>query len=397
MTYRFDDFLVDPGRRELTHAGQPVAVEPQVFSLLVHLLDNRDRVVSKQELIEAIWDGRFVSDSAISSRIKSARKALGDDGASQRYIKTVHRHGFRFIGDTVVEVDGEDPRLAAGQASGQIVQDIRFCLSADGTKIAYATAGTGTPLLMSPCCFSHLEQDWQSPCWGHLHDSLLQGHQLVRYDIRANGLSDWDVTDYCFERHIEDMEAVADALGVEKIPLVGFAQGATVCAAFAAKYPERVSKLILLEGYTRGWRVNDDEQYKTVFEAFVTLVRAGWGLHSPPFRQMFTSLFMPKAPTENQDWFNELQRVSAPPENRAALFEAFGDVDVCDYLEDVSVPTLVVHCKGDMCVPVHCGRELAAGINNARFRLVDSVNHMIPESDPGWRQYSDAIGDFLAD
>ncbi len=401
MRYLFDEFELDCSKQELLRDNNLVAIEPQVFSLIVHLLENRDRIVSKEELVEVIWDGRFVSDSAVSSRIKSARKALGDNGREQKFIKTTHGRGVRFIAPDVASLNNrfvqeQEDHASSGQ-SDNVSQSIGFCKSADGTKIAFATAGKGPSLLMSPCCFSHLEQDWQSPCWGHLYDELLQHHQLVRYDTRGNGLSDWNTTDYSFERQLEDLEAVVDSLGVDRFPLVGFAQGCTVSAAYAAKHPDRVTKLLLLAGYTRGWRVAEDANYKQVFEAFVTLVRAGWGRHSLPFRQMFTSLFMPTAPSANQSWFNELQRIASTPENRALLFEAFGDVDVCKYLPDVKVPTLVIHSRGDMCVPVDSGRELAAGIDNARFFVLDTSNHMIPHSDPAWKKCAASINAFLAE
>ena len=97
MRYAFENFTLDVAKHELRRDGELIAVEPQVFALLIHLIEQRERVVSKEELIEAIWEGRFVSDSVVSSRIKSARKALGDDGRTQRFIKTHHGAGFRFI------------------------------------------------------------------------------------------------------------------------------------------------------------------------------------------------------------------------------------------------------------------------------------------------------------
>ena len=97
VIYRFGEFELDLARAELRAGGTPRPLEPQVFALLVHLVENRDRLVSRDELLEKVWDGRIVSDAAIASRIKSARQALGDDGTAQRYIRTAHRQGFRFV------------------------------------------------------------------------------------------------------------------------------------------------------------------------------------------------------------------------------------------------------------------------------------------------------------
>ncbi len=102
MIYRFDAFELDLAKLELRANGVVRPVEPQVFALLALLVGNRERVVSRDEIIEKVWDGRVVSNSAVDSRIKSARQALGDDGTAQRFIKTAHRKGFRFVADVRV-------------------------------------------------------------------------------------------------------------------------------------------------------------------------------------------------------------------------------------------------------------------------------------------------------
>lgn len=121
MLYRFGPFVLDLARFELRADGEPCRVEPQVFSLIALLVENRERLVSRHEIIEKIWDGRIVSDAAISSRIKSARQALGDDGKAQRYIRTIHNQGLRFVapvhaslGDSAARI--EPIESAAGEA-----------------------------------------------------------------------------------------------------------------------------------------------------------------------------------------------------------------------------------------------------------------------------------------
>jgi DNA-binding winged helix-turn-helix (wHTH) protein len=99
LNYRFAEFEIDIARQELRRAGAIVHVEPQVFDLLVHLIRNRDRIVSKDELFDAIWQGRIVSEATLSSRISAARRALGDSGNDQSVIRTLHKRGFRFVGD----------------------------------------------------------------------------------------------------------------------------------------------------------------------------------------------------------------------------------------------------------------------------------------------------------
>jgi TolB-like protein len=106
MIYRFGRFELDTGKVELRSGGEVCSVEPQVFALLALLIDNRERLVSKDEIIEKVWDGRVVSEAAVASRIKSARKVLGDDGKTQQFIRTIHRHGFRFVADAKVSRAG---------------------------------------------------------------------------------------------------------------------------------------------------------------------------------------------------------------------------------------------------------------------------------------------------
>lgn len=122
MIYRFGPFQLDMARVELRSGGELCPLEPQVFALIALLVENRERLVSRDEIIEKVWDGRVVSDAAVSSRVKSARQALGDDGKAQRYVKTIHRKGFRFIAD--VQVAG-DPQRDAGPVISDEAQGSR--------------------------------------------------------------------------------------------------------------------------------------------------------------------------------------------------------------------------------------------------------------------------------
>lgn len=102
MIFLFDAFELDRSKVELRREGRPVPVEPQVFALLLLLVENHDRLVTRDEIVEKVWDGRVVSDSALDSRVKSARRALGDDGKAQRFLRTIHGQGFRFVAEVQV-------------------------------------------------------------------------------------------------------------------------------------------------------------------------------------------------------------------------------------------------------------------------------------------------------
>src|SRR5215472_2309441 len=116
MQFRFADYMLDTNRRELRRGSELIAAEPQVFDLLVHLVQNRERVVSKDDLIASVWSGRIVSNSTLTSRINAARKAVADNGQDQRLIRTISRKGFRFIGDVREQLENAE-RVSAGSAT----------------------------------------------------------------------------------------------------------------------------------------------------------------------------------------------------------------------------------------------------------------------------------------
>lgn len=394
MRYVFDSFIVDAAARELIASGAPVRVEPMVLDLLLHLIERRDRVVSRDELVEAVWQGRFISDAAISSAVSAARRVLGDDGREQRYLRTLHGRGFRFVGP-VVEVEAE-PK-AVPEAPEPVRQEIRFCHSADGTRIAYAVAGSGPPLVKAANWLHHLEFDWESPVWRHMFEELTSRHRLVRFDGRGMGLSDWNVRDIGFERSLEDLETVADAAGLDRFSLFGLSQGCAMAVAYAARHPERVARLVLLGGYAQGWKRRGDPGGAVIRRAGIDMMRVGWGRDNPAVRQMFTGLYMPDAPPESQVWFSELQRRTASAENAAATLDSYGEVDVTHLLGAVQAPTLVIHSRHDAGVPYEQGQMLAAGIPGARFATLDTVNHILPATDPAWPRCASLIREFLAE
>lgn len=273
-------------------------------------------------------------------------------------------------------------------------QQIRFCQARDGVRIAYATIGGGPPLVKTANWMSHLEFDWQSPVWRHLLDELASDRLLVRYDERASGLSDWDVEDISLDAWVSDLEAVVDALGLERFPLLGISQGGAVSVAYAARHPDRVSHLVLYGAYARGWaRLGAAEGAERA--AQLALTRIGWGKDNPAYRQVFTALMMPQATPEQQQWFTDLMRVSASPENAVRIQEAFGQIDISELAPRLAVPTLVLHCREDARITFEQGRRLAALIPDARFVPLEGKNHILLPTDPGWDMFFAEVRAFL--
>jgi serine/threonine protein kinase/pimeloyl-ACP methyl ester carboxylesterase len=275
-------------------------------------------------------------------------------------------------------------------------QQIRFCTSSDGVGIAYATIGSGPPLVKAANWLSHLEVDGKSPVWRHWIRELSRHNTLVRYDERGCGLSDWNVDEFSLEAWVRDLEAVVDALELERFPLLGISQGGPIAIAYATRHPERVSHLILHGSYARGVSHRGlSDQDREEREVLLRLIRVGWGKDHPAFRQVFTSLFIPDGTTEQIQWFNELQRVSATPENAARMFAAFSILDVRGLAPEVRAPTLVLHGTGDMRIPFAEGRLVASLIPGARFVPIESRNHLILESEPGWPRFVGEVRSFL--
>src|SRR5688500_5326936 len=274
-------------------------------------------------------------------------------------------------------------------------QDIRFCVTADRVRIAFASAGKGPPLVKCANWLNHLEFDWQSPVWRHLLRELSAEFRLIRYDERGNGLSDWKVDDLSYEAMVRDLESVVDAAGVDRFPLLGISQGCAIAIGYAARHPERVTRLVLHGGYAKGWRARGNPSEIARREAMLTLVREGWGQENPAFRQIFTSWYIPDGSPEQWRWWNDLQRISTSPENAVRLMTDLGKIDVSHLLAQVSVPTLVLHSVNDAAVPFSAGRELASAIPGARFLPLDSCNHVILDHEPAWPRFLEGIRSFL--
>jgi pimeloyl-ACP methyl ester carboxylesterase len=274
-------------------------------------------------------------------------------------------------------------------------QDIRFCMTSDGIRIAFATAGDGPPLIKTANWLNHLEFDWQSPVWRHLLNALTADFRLIRYDERGNGLSDWKVADFSIEALVRDLETVVDAAGLDRFPLLGISQGCAVSICYAVRHPERVTRMVLHGGYAKGWRTRANPSEIAKREAMLTLVREGWGQDNPAFRQIFTSWYIPDGSLEQWRWWNDLQRISTSPENAARLMVDLGNIDVTHLLPRVQVPTLVLHSVNDAAVPFHAGRELATSIPGARFLPLDSRNHVILEQEAAWPRFLEEVRAFL--
>lgn len=160
-------------------------------------------------------------------------------------------------------------------------QTIQFVKAADGTRIAYGVSGSGPILVKCANWLNHLEFDWESPVWKHWFEFLSRHFTLIRYDERGCGLSDWDCKDMSFAAWVEDLELVVNANELNRFPLLGISQGASVAIAYTHRHPEKVTHLILFGGFARGMNHRGEGARQDLFESLIT---NGWDQQNPASR-----------------------------------------------------------------------------------------------------------------
>ncbi|PWE32606.1 hypothetical protein DDZ14_09435 [Maritimibacter sp. 55A14] len=391
MLYRFADCELDLRRYRFRRGGETVPLEPQVFDLLAPFLSRPGELIGRDEIIADIWGGRCVSDAAVSSRINALRRAVGDDGRAQTVLQTVPRRGFRLVAPVSVDDRGE----TAAPADEAEAQTIRMARSRDGTRIAHTTTGAGPPMLRAGHFLTHLELDWKSPVWRPFLDRLGSSFSVTRYDQRGTGLSDPSPPDLSLERLADDLEAVADAAGLDRFPILAASQGVPVAVAFAARCPERVSRLVLYGGYAQGRAVRGTEEEVRNAEAIQTVIRQGWGRSGGAFAAAFATLYMPDATRAQLEHMAQMQLASASVEIAVALRRAIDAYDVTDILDRVKAPTLILHAREDSVHPASQSGVLSAGIPDARLHVMEGRNHVPLPQDPCWEELLGAAEAFL--
>ena len=275
-------------------------------------------------------------------------------------------------------------------------QHLRFCTSSDGVALAYAAVGQGPPLVKTANWLTHLEYDWESPIWRPWIEALSRRRTYVRYDTRGCGLADREPADVSLEGWVRDLEAVVDAAGLERFPLLGISQGGPIAIAYAARHPERVSHLVFYGSFLRG-RLKRGGGPEKIEQAllYYKLTEHGWGSDNPSFRAVFANDFLPGGSQEMLRAFDELQRVSSSGAFAVRFMQASDQIDVTDLARRVTCPTLVMHSRGDRRVPFEEGRLVAATIPGARFVPLESDNHVLLAPEPAWERFLEEMDAFL--
>jgi DNA-binding winged helix-turn-helix (wHTH) protein/pimeloyl-ACP methyl ester carboxylesterase len=430
--YLFGNYLLDLDERRLLRDNEEIRLRSKVFDTLRVLVENAGKLVRKDAFMESVWPDSVVEDNNLDYCISQLRKLLHP----AKYIETVPRHGYRFVAEvTTPKLHGRsmemEPAVQLPDAPGQQIefnktvpsvsyglaatvdsagrtpvapvplgdslkrQEIRYCMTSDGVRLAYANTGSGPPLVKASNWLTHLDFEWESPIWRHWWVELSKHHRVVRYDERGNGMSQRDVTDISFDTWIRDLETVVDTAGLDNFCMLGISRGASIAIAYAVKHPERVSKLVLYGAFPAGLNHDGTPEAREARRALISLMRLGWGVNNPAFCKMFTCRFIPNATPAHELWFDDLQRVSTSAENAARLMEIDDQIDVRGLLPHIRVPTLVVHCDGDQAVSPERGRHMAAEIPGARYVSLPSNNHLVLAKEPAWSIFLTELGSFL--
>ncbi|MEQ1804529.1 MAG: winged helix-turn-helix domain-containing protein [Burkholderiaceae bacterium] len=329
------DHVFHFGPMELRSAsGVAVPLRPQTLAVLACLARRPGELVSKNELMRAVWPGVAVTDDSLVQCVTELRKAIGD--AEHLVIRTEPKRGYRLIARAS---QANDP--TGSLPATDFKQEIHFACTPDGVRIAYALSGSGPPLVRAPHWMTHLDWDWRSSVLGPRIQEWSRSFRLLRYDARGIGLSDRG----------------------------GAPRG----------------------GRRRGERSMAQADY----DAMLRLIEYGWGQDNDAYRQISTSMLWPGASTEQMHSFNHLQRVSCEPRTAAAQMRAMSEMDCTGDLANVQCPTLVLHSPKDARVPFEEGRLIASGIPGARLEPFDSPNHTPLYGEPAYAQVQRLTEEFL--
>lgn len=395
VVYEFGPFRLEQSERRLMCKDRAIPLPGKAFDTLSVLLERHGKLVPKQELMDAVWPESAVEENNLDRNISTLRKALGEQSTGEPFIETVPRVGYRFI----APVNIATPSLLRRRAEDREPEarhEIRFCVTPDNVRLAYATVGSGPPIVRVANCFNHLDFEWGSPIWRHWVRDLARGHSLLRYDGRGNGLSQRNVDNFSLDAWVQDLETVVDAAGLDTFALMGHSQGSSVAIAYAVRHPERVSHLILCGSYSRGACHRESAEVLEARRALETLVDLNFGKSNPSFFHFVTSFYIPETTTpDEQEWFKNLQLISVSSRNLVQFMRACDEINIRDLLPKVTVPTIVFHSHGDRVAPPEEGRIVATEIPNARFVPLASGNHLLLADEPAWKVFREELATFL--
>jgi pimeloyl-ACP methyl ester carboxylesterase/DNA-binding winged helix-turn-helix (wHTH) protein len=412
--YEFAGFHLDGSERLLRFRDETISLTPKVFDTLLMLVENAGRVVSKERMLEAVWEGSFVEENNLAQNISILRRVLSEHAKDLKCIETVSKRGYRFVAPVtapgegrndlilhertrariVIEEDDDNllppimvkPPSASGLLPAaahhsKLIADLpipetKYVQSGDA-NIAYQVVGNGPiDLVFVMGWVSHMEYSWQHHLFASFLGRLASFSRLILFDKRGTGLSDRVPINELptLEQRMEDVHAVMDAVGSERAVLVGISEGGPMCSLFAATYPEKTAALVMIGTYAKRIR---DEAYpwaptEEQRSAFFELMKQEWG-GPVGIEERAPSM---AADDEFRQWWATYLRMGASPGAAVALTKMNAEIDVRNVLPSIRVPSLVIHRSGDLCLKVEEGRFVASQIPGCKYVELGGIDHL---------------------
>lgn len=368
--WHFADCELDLATRELRIAGDARAIEPKAFDLLAYLLNHRERVVSHDELMDALWPGVIVTEAALARTVMKARKAVADIVGQQQVIRTLPKRGYRFVAELNERDHGSGDTVPA---EPEDLSPVQFARSG-GVHVAWRSLGSGAPaILFVPGFVSHLDNRYKVPSLIRFEERLARNNLFVTFDKRGMGLSERVSYPPTMENTVADMVAVLDAAGIDQAVLFGVSEGGPATALFAATQPARTRAVIMYGAFAKGSRSRDYPwaRPRKLFDAWLEEFIGAWG--SPASLEYFAPN-LAQDPMARAEWAHYLRNAATPASVRGIL-EGLRDIDVRDILPRIKAPTLVLHRRGDRIARWEAGEDIAGRIPGASFRLLEGNDH----------------------
>jgi pimeloyl-ACP methyl ester carboxylesterase/DNA-binding winged helix-turn-helix (wHTH) protein len=376
QAYVFGRFRIDAIKRLLFEGDELVTLTPKAFDTLLALVENSGTVLSKEELMRMVWAEQFVEENNLAQNIHSIRKSLGEGSEGVKYIETIPKRGYRFIAN--VEAVTE-PQQAPAVARPPVTNKpkTQYATSTGGVNIAYQVIGEGPlDLVFVMGWVSHLEYSWQEPSFARFLTRLASFSRLILFDKRGTGLSDPVPLSELptLEQRMTDVQAVMDAVGSKRAALLGISEGGPMCGLFAATYPERTEALVMIGSYARRLWADDYPWGPTEREraVFMDEMKRNWG---GPIGIEARAPSLAGDP-QFREWWGTYLRMGASPAAAMALTQMNAEVDVRSVLPSIRVPSMVIHRKEDLCLPVEGGRFLASHIPGAKYVEIEGKDHL---------------------
>jgi pimeloyl-ACP methyl ester carboxylesterase/DNA-binding winged helix-turn-helix (wHTH) protein len=410
--YGFGTFQLDAAERLLFDGERILTISPKTFDVLLILIENAGHIVSKERLLEEVWDNAFVEENNLAQNISALRRILGET-KEVKFIETVPKFGYRFVAPVELSYSKPNEEIFEQTRARVLIKEIaeeegkkreeeiifdsskeislsphlpfslsphlpetRYVENGD-VNIAYQVVGEGDlDIVFVMGWVSHLEYFWKHHLFAGFLNRLASFSRLILFDKRGTGLSDRvPIKDLpTLEQRMEDVHAVMDAVGSERAVLIGVSEGGPMCSLFAATYPERTSALVMIGTYAKRikdedypWGVSQEDR-----EAFFEMMRRDWG-KPVGIEERAPSLAEDE---EFRSWWAEYLRMGASPGAAVALTKMNAEIDVRSVLPLIRVPTLVIHRNGDLCLKVEEGRYVAEKISGCKYVELGGIDHL---------------------